>query len=188
VLRPPRAAEALVTLFLPGGGISESVLGDLHEMYAKRAGGSGGRVSAGRWYWTQAIRLSVGYGTRRLSGARFRGFAPAPAPAEVKRTTTRGDGMAGMARQVRFSVRSLMRSPGFTVPSLLILAIGMTAATAIFTVVDSVVFQPLDLPDSHRLVVVCEDHPTIQGYCIVSPGNAEDFRRNSSTLADLGIE
>jgi len=99
----------------------------------------------------------------------------------------RGDGMAGMGRQLRFSLRSLFRSPGFTVPSLLILAIGMTAATAIFTVVDSVVFRPLDLPESDRLVVVCEDHPRLQGYCIASPGNVHDFRLATSTLAELGF-
>jgi putative ABC transport system permease protein len=164
------------------------VLGDLHEMYLKRVGGEGRRrAGARRWYWGQAVRLALRYGARRLSGARFRGFAPAPRPTEVTRTTTMGDGMAGVVRQIRFSVRSLFRNPAFTVPSLLILAIGMTAATAIFTVVDSVVFEPLDLPESHRLIVVCEDHPRIQGYCIASPGNAEDFRRSSSTLAELGI-
>jgi putative ABC transport system permease protein len=95
--------------------------------------------------------------------------------------------MKGMARQVRLSLRSLFRSPAFTLPSLLILAIGMTAATAIFTIVDSVVFQPLDLPDSHRLVIVCEDHPRQAGACIASATNTEDFRQGSSTLAELGI-
>jgi predicted permease len=95
--------------------------------------------------------------------------------------------MVSMARQVRLSFRSLVKSPGFTLPALLVLAVGMTAATAIFTVVDSVVFRPLDLPESHRLVIVCEDHPRIEGYCIASPGNTEDFRRSSTTLAELGI-
>jgi len=180
--RPPRIAEALLSLFLPDGGIRESVLGDLHELFVRRTQQAGG---AHWWYWRQAFRLSAGYGLRRLRGSGFRGFASAPRPAEV-RTTTKGDGMAGMARQVRFSLRSLLRSPGFTVPSLLILAIGMTAATAIFTVVDSVVFRPLDLPDSDRLVIVCEDHPRLQGLCIASPGNTYDFARQTSTLTDLG--
>ena len=95
--------------------------------------------------------------------------------------------MGGLTRAVRIWVRSLARSPGFTVPALLILAVGMTAATAIFTVVDSIVFRPLDLPDSHRLVLVCEDHPRLQGYCIAAPGQVEDFRRASTTLSDVGI-
>ena len=185
--RPPWTAEALLSLILPGGGIAESVLGDLHEMFVQRVEAAGGRVSGARWwYWRQAVGLSAGYGFRRLRGSGFRGFESAPRPAEVRMTTTMGDGMTGMVRQLRFSIRSLFRSPGFTVPSLLILAIGMTAATAIFTVVDSVVFRPLDLPDSNRLVIVCEDHPRLQGLCIASPGNTYDFTRETSTLADLG--
>jgi putative ABC transport system permease protein len=188
MIRPPRTAEALLSFFLPGGGIRETVLGDLHEMYVHRAAGPGGsRVRAGRWYWAQAVRLSATYGAKRLSGTRYRGFAPAPGPAEVRKTTTRGDGMVGLARQVRLSLRALIRSPGFTLPSLLILAIGMTGATAVFTVVDTVVFRPLDLPESHRLVIVCEDHPRMSGFCIASPSNAEDFRQGSSTLTELGI-
>jgi putative ABC transport system permease protein len=95
--------------------------------------------------------------------------------------------MGGFVRAVRMSLRSLARSPGFAVPALLILAIGMTAATAIFTVVDSVVFRPLHLPDAGRLVIVCEEHPRLRGYCVGSPGNVEDFRRGTHTLSDLGI-
>ncbi|MCG6954963.1 MAG: ABC transporter permease [Gemmatimonadetes bacterium] len=90
-------------------------------------------------------------------------------------------------RAFRMSLRSLARSPGFTIPALLILAIGMTAATAIFTVVDSIVLRPLRLPDSNRLVMICEEHPRLQGYCIGSPGNVEDFRRQTHTLSDVGI-
>ena len=95
--------------------------------------------------------------------------------------------MGGMVRAIRLSLRSLMRSPGFTVPALLILAIGMTAATAIFTVVDSIVFRPLDLPDSDRLVMVCEDHPRLLGLCIGSPANVEDFRRQTHELSEIGV-
>jgi predicted permease len=62
----------------------------------------------------------------------------------------------------------------------------MTAATAIFTVVDSIVFRPLDLPDSHRIVIVCEDHARLGGACIASPATTEDFRRATSTLSELG--
>lgn len=95
--------------------------------------------------------------------------------------------MGGFLRAVRMAVRTLVRTPGFTVPALLILAIGMTAATAIFTVVDSIVFRPLDLPDPGRLVMVCEDHARLRGYCNGSPGNIEDFRRQARSFSELGI-
>lgn len=171
---------------LPDGGIRESVLGDLEELFGQRAGSSGlGRRAARRWYWSQAIRLSVGYGLRRLSGARFRGFAPAPTPKDVK--NKKGVGMADRVRDVRLALRFLARSPGFALPALLILAVGMTAATAIFTVVDSIVLRPLDFPESQRLLIVCEDHPRLRGVCIASPRVVEELRRSTSTLSDLGI-
>lgn len=94
--------------------------------------------------------------------------------------------MGGFVRAVRMSLRSLARSPGFTLPALLILAIGMTAATAIFTVVDSIVFRPLPLPESRQLVFLCEDHPRMQGACVATPGNVHDLRAASS-LSDLGF-
>ena len=118
VPRPPRTAEALLSLFLPGGGIRESVLGDLEEMYALRVGRPrGGRLRADRWYWAQAVRIAAGYGARRISGKRYRGFAPAERPADVGMTMTRGDIMAGWIRQVRFSMRSLFRSPARHLPA-----------------------------------------------------------------------
>lgn len=95
--------------------------------------------------------------------------------------------MDEFVRAIRTSVRSLFRSPGFTIPALLILTIGMTAATAIFTVVDSIVFRPLDLPDSGRLIMVCEDHARLSGTCIGSPVNTEDLRLGSRTVAELGV-
>lgn len=63
----------------------------------------------------------------------------------------------GMLRPIGFAARALVRSPGFTLPALAILCAGMTAATAIFTVADSILFRPLDLPSPEALVIVCED-------------------------------
>ena len=78
--------------------------------------------------------------------------------------------MGGVVNAWRLSLRSLLRSPGFTVPALLILAVGMTAVTAVFTVVDSIVFEPLAYPESGRVVMVCEDHPSLRGACVAVAG------------------
>jgi predicted permease len=92
-----------------------------------------------------------------------------------------------MMREARLVTRSLIRSPGFTLPALLILAVGMTAATAIFTVVDSIVLRPLQFPDSDRLVILCEDHPRMRGYCIASPRVVDELRRSSTSFSEMGI-
>src|SRR5215471_16985717 len=59
-----------------------------------------------------------------------------------------------LKRDVRYALRSLATSPGFTVAVVLILAIGIGANTAMFSVVNGVVLKPLGYPDDDRIVRV----------------------------------
>ena len=53
---------------------------------------------------------------------------------------------------LRIAVRNLLKSPGFTLTAVLMLAFGIGATTAIFSVVECVILRPLPFPDSDRLV------------------------------------
>src|SRR5580692_3245159 len=64
-----------------------------------------------------------------------------------------------MLRDVQYACRTLAKSPGFTVVSLLTLAIGIGANTAIFSFVDSALLKPLPYPDADRIVRVLEKPP-----------------------------
>jgi putative ABC transport system permease protein len=55
-------------------------------------------------------------------------------------------------RDLRFAVRSLARTPGFTSIALLIIAVGIGGNTAVFSVVDAVLLKPLTYPDPQALV------------------------------------
>ena len=58
-----------------------------------------------------------------------------------------------------YALRSLARSRGFTIAAVLTLSIGIGATTAIYSVVDTILLQPLPFPDSDRLVRVIENAP-----------------------------
>jgi len=55
---------------------------------------------------------------------------------------------------LRFAVRKLLKSPGFTVTALAILALCLGANLTIFTVVDSILIRSLPYPDANRLVIL----------------------------------
>ncbi len=181
-------AERILDRALPDGPTGDAIRGDLRQERDRRRARHG-EARASRWHLRQALGIWL-FATR--DGLLGRGWsdgrsasAPQRSPGVVR---SGGDGpVRSLARELRHATRALARAPGFALPALLILAIGLTAATAIFTVVDGIVFRPLGLPGSERLVVVCEDHARLQGSCIASPGNTEDFRRQATTLSDLGI-
>jgi putative ABC transport system permease protein len=68
--------------------------------------------------------------------------------------------MAVLLRDLRFASRLLIANPGFAATAILSLALGMGATTAVYTVVDAILFRPLPFKDSERLVRIYSEFPT----------------------------
>src|SRR5579872_5403102 len=80
-------------------------------------------------------------------------------------------------QDLRFGWRQLRRTPGFTSAAVLALALGIGATTAVFTVLDRVVLQPLPYPDADRLAMVWETNDAKGlSHERISPVNFVDYR------------
>jgi hypothetical protein len=67
-------------------------------------------------------------------------------------------------QDVRYGLRVLLRNPGFTTMAALTLILGIGATTAIFTVVNAVLFHPLPYPNSDRIVEVLRQNGTANSF------------------------
>src|SRR5688572_501667 len=87
---------------------------------------------------------------------------------------------------LRYALRQLRQSPGFTLIAILTLALGIGANTAIFSVIYAVLLQPLPYPEAEKLVILTETS-TNQPQISVSYPNYLDWRRENTSFEHLAV-
>src|SRR6266702_6313286 len=92
--------------------------------------------------------------------------------------------MGTVWQDLRYSLRILTKSPGFTTIAILTLALGIGANTALFSVVNGVLLNPLPFPNPDQLVAVYAKSSNFQESSIAYP-NFLDWQKDNHSFASL---
>jgi hypothetical protein len=99
-------------------------------------------------------------------------------------------GLESVWTDVRYALRRLWKSPGFTAMAVLMLAFGIGATTAIFSVIDGVLLRPLPFPNADRLVTLGDQLNGVdmgkQDPGLVSPPEVVIYPRDTRSFQSLG--
>jgi predicted permease len=98
--------------------------------------------------------------------------------------------MSSLFRDLRIAVRHLSKSPGFVITAVLMLALGIGATTAIFSIVEGVLLRPLPFPEPQRLVMLSD---ILEGVAVGGNGEAgvtdadiRNYMRDTHSFTSLG--
>jgi putative ABC transport system permease protein len=171
--RPPRWARGLSRL-VPAEYRAD-VLADLVDERSQRIAQGRSRVASAWWLAGHLLRSAVA--SRRQEPV-------------IMDTGSRFEILRGFPRELRRAARGLLRAPLFAAVAIAMIALGIGATTAIFTVLDAVVLRPLPYADPGRLVAVM--HPTAapggsgaRKWGMSSAGYFE-FKREAKSFSDMG--
>ena len=81
--------------------------------------------------------------------------------------------MGRLLPSLRYTLRLLLKSPGFTITAVLVLGFGIGVNTAIFSLIDNVLLKPLPFPDPDRLVQITEPCQNNMGTNVDYPDYAD---------------
>ena len=169
--RPPRLAQWILERVLPIRDV-DAVLGDLDEALS---GQDGPPPRCPRlWYWGQVALFTVAYSVDRLRPRGSRRRRDPSDPLAIREAFM----VSGWWRELRVSVRTLRRRPGFVAATVGTLALGIGATTAIFSVINGALLTPLPFPEPDRLVWLSESwhEQAVPGGNSMNPANLWDVK------------
>jgi predicted permease len=138
----------------------------------------------------QQIAENVGRGMEpeQARSAALRLFGNPTLLREEARTFWSWNWLGGLWRDLGYGGRTLLRTPGFSLTAILVMALGIGATTSLFTIVRSVLLRPLPFHDPDKLVMLYE-HFRQQSefpYNVVAPADFRDWRAQTHGFEDMG--
>jgi predicted permease len=94
--------------------------------------------------------------------------------------------MNNLFQDIKYGLRGLLRQPGFTIVAVCSLALGIGANTAIFSVVNGVLLNPLPYPQPEQLVTLHQSKPNFDTGAIPYP-NFRDLQKQNQTFSAMAI-
>ena len=94
--------------------------------------------------------------------------------------------MTTLFQDIQYGLRTLRKSPGFTAVAVLTLALGIGVNTALFSVVNGVLLNPLPFPQPDQLITLHESKPNFEQGSISYP-NFRDWQKDNHTLSALAV-
>ena len=141
----------------------------------------------------EATRLALAeFRAGNALAQRIASLKQAHAPASVTAGASTGRLFADLHQDLRYGLRAFAKQRAFTATAVLIIALGIGATTAIFSVVNAVVIKPLPYPDADAIVRVAHSAVTggVRGdgsFAFFSPQVLEVYEANGQAFEELGM-
>ena len=135
-----------------------------------------------------AENVAAGMSHAAARQAALRAFGNPMLLREQARATWSWNLSESLLRDLKYGMRTLLRTPGFALVSVLVMALGLGAATSLFTLVRAVMLRPLPFRDPGSLVMLYEHYRQTKsgdGYNAVAPGDYRDWRSQTHGFEDM---
>ncbi|HEX3436990.1 MAG TPA: ABC transporter permease [Pseudacidobacterium sp.] len=135
-----------------------------------------------------AENIAAGMSDDDARHAAMRSFGNPATLRDQTRNSWSWNWLESLLRDIRISIRTLLRTPGFAVVAVLVMALGIGANVALFTVVRSVLLKPLPFKDPEKLVALydhMDDGKT--AYLFVAPGDFYDWQKQTHSFEQMAI-